>query len=328
MNVTESSSVASPGMSGGTVGGAAPSAGVGGQAGGGAVGELRMPSLGRRMASDRAFFILVCILATIACIPLFLILWELLVRGYQQINIAFFTQGPPTTLEAMMAKKAGDLIPGGIANGIVGTLTMVLTAAIVAIPLGVLIGVFLAEHPKSRYSNFVRLLVDTLQGTPSIVVGIIMYEWLVQTMGTYSGLAGTAALGMMMLPLMIRSSEETISLLPGSLKEAALALGASYPTVIFRIILPSAFSGLSTGAILAIARTMGETAPLIMTALGSTLISMDLTKPMSSVPLLIWEFYNDPNLMELVWSSSLFLLLLVLTLNMIARAIARRQAGR
>lgn len=288
--------------------------------------KLRGVSLRRRLLKDKVVYGLVILLSIVACIPLFLILWELFEKGYRQINIAFFTQPTPSTLEAMIAKNSGAIIPGGIANGILGTLMMVLCAAVVAIPIGILIGVFLAEHPKNRYADLVRLLVDTLQGTPSIVVGIVMYKWLVVSMGTYSGLAGMAALAMMMLPLMIRAAEETVSLLPVSLKEAALALGAPYSTVIFRVILPSAFSGLCTGAILAIARTMGETAPLIMTALGSALISTNLMRPMSSVPLLIWEFYNDPNLMELVWSSSLFLLLLVLTLNMTARAIARKRA--
>ncbi len=285
-----------------------------------------MVSLRWRLQKDRFFFILICALSLLACIPLFIILGELLWRGIGQINLSFFTQTTPTTLEAMIAKSSGTSIPGGIANGIVGTLLMVGGAAIVAIPIGILIGVFLSEHPEGRYANAVRLLVDTLQATPSIVVGIVMYEWLVKPLGTFSALAGIAALALMMLPLITRSAEETMKLIPGSYKEAALALGASYPKTIFRIIIPSGFSGLCTGSILAIARTMGETAPLLMTALGSTLISINLMRPTASVPLLIWEFYNDPNLMELVWSSSLFLLLLVLTLNMVARTLARRRA--
>lgn len=285
-------------------------------------------SLQLRLNKDRVVFWLVTLLSVIACVPLFLILWELVSRGYRQINFAFFTETTPSTLEAMIAKNSGSIIPGGIANGILGTLIMVGGAAIISIPIGILIGVFLSEHSESRYANIVRLLVDTLQATPSIVIGIVMYGWLVRPLSTFSALSGICALALMMLPLITRSAEETMNLIPGSYKEAALALGASYPKVIFRIIIPSGFSGLCTGAILAIARTMGETAPLLMTALGSTMISVRLLRPMASVPLLIWDFYNDPNLMELVWSSSLFLIILVLGLNMTARTIAKRHAGR
>ena len=128
----------------------------------------------------------------------------------------------------------------------------------------------------------------------------------------------------MMLPLIVRSTEETLKMLPGSLKEAGLALGASYTSVILKVLLPAAFGGLFTGILLAISRVMGETAPLMLTALGSTAINCDVLKPTSAVPLLIWEFYNDPNLIDMIWSSSLFLLMLILTLNIIAKQIAKK----
>ena len=129
----------------------------------------------------------------------------------------------------------------------------------------------------------------------------------------------------MMLPLIIRSTEETLKMLPGSLKEAGLALGASYTSVILKLLLPSAFGGLFTGILLAVSRVMGETAPLMLTALGSTVINWDVTAPTSAVPLLIWEFYNDPNLIDMIWSSSLFLpMLLILSLNLIAKHIANK----
>lgn len=285
--------------------------------------EFHVNTRGRRLR-DRLFSGLLLVLALAACVPLFLILFQLIKLGIGQISFSFFTESTPSTLEAMIAKGAGQKIPGGIANGIIGTLLMVLSAAIVAIPLGIFIGVFLLENPRSRYASVVRTLVDTLQATPSIVVGIVIYEWMVVPMGTFSGIAGSAALCLMMVPLIVRSTEESLSLLPGTIKEAGLALGAPYSRVIMRVVLPSAFGGISTGAILAIARTMGETAPLIMTALGSMMISIDMMRPMASVPLLIWEFYNDPNLMEMVWSSSLFLLLLTLFLNVTARILANR----
>lgn len=143
-------------------------------------------------------------------------------------------------------------------------------------------------------------------------------------MGSYSALAGSVALAIMMLPLIIRSTEETLKMLPGSLKEAGLALGASYTSVVLKILVPSAFGGLFTGILLAISRVMGETAPLMLTALGSTVVNWDVTHPTSAVPLLIWEFYNDPNLIDMIWSSSLFLLMLILVLNIIAKKIAQK----
>lgn len=228
----------------------------------------------------------------------------------------------------MLAKGAGRRIPGGIANGIVGTFLMVGAAAVVALPLGIGAGVFLWERPGSRYASVVRLVADTLQATPSIVVGIVMYEWLVRPLGGFSGWAGSAALCLMMIPLIVRSTEESLRLLPSTIKEAGLALGAPTSRVVTHVVLPSAFGGISTGALLAIARTMGETAPLIMTALGSAMITYNMGRPMAAVPLLVWEFYNDPNLMEMVWSSSLFLLLLTLVLNLTARWLARRYGAR
>jgi len=194
----------------------------------------------------------------------------------------------------------------------------------VAIPIGIMIGIHLSEKPKTIFSNVVRFLTDLIQGTPSIVVGIIAYTWIVKPLGCYSALAGSGALCIMMLPLIVRSTEETLKMLPGNLKEAGLALGASYSSVIIKLLLPSAFGGLFTGILLAISRVMGETAPLMLTALGSTVINWDVMAPTSAVPLLIWEFYNDPNLIDMIWSSSLFLLLLVLSLNLFVKRIASR----
>ena len=277
-----------------------------------------------RCLKDRIFFVAVCFLSSLTAIPLIMIIWELIKKGYKQINFSFFTETAPSTLDAMLAKNSGDLIPGGIANGITGTLLMVVLSAVLAIPIGILGGIYLSEKPKATFSHIVRFLTDLLQGTPSIVIGIIAYTWIVKPLGSYSALAGSVALSIMMLPLIIRSTEETLKLLPGSLKEAGLALGSSYTNVILRILLPSAFGGLFTGILLAISRVMGETAPLMLTALGSTIVNWDILKPTSAVPLLIWEFYNDPNLLDMIWSSSLFLLMLILALNIIAKNIARK----
>lgn len=289
---------------------------------------IQIPLLSRptdwRHLKDRAFFWMVCAFSAMTAIPLVVIIWELLKKGYKQINLSFFTETAPGSLDAMLAKSNGEIIPGGIANGITGTLLMVALASVIAIPTGIMGGIYLSEKPKTWFSHIIRFLADLLQGTPSIVVGIIAYAWIVKPLSSYSALAGSVALAIMMLPLIIRSTEETLKMLPGSLKEAGLALGSSYTNTILKVLLPSAFGGLFTGILLAISRVMGETAPLMLTALGSTAINWDVLHPTSAVPLLIWEFYNDPNLINMIWSSSLFLLMLILLLNIIAKNIARK----
>lgn len=283
-----------------------------------------MTTLSYRTLKDRLFFWTICFFASLTAIPLFLIIWEVVKKGYKQINLHFFTETAPSTLDAMLAHNSGNPIPGGIANGITGTLLMVAIASVIAIPVGILGGVYLAEKPKAIFTSVIRFLTDLVQGSPSIVIGIIAYSWIVKPLGSYSAIAGSTALAIMMLPLIIRATEETLKMLPGSLKEAGLALGCSYTSVVLKVLIPSAFGGLFTGILLAISRVMGETAPLMLTALGSSAINWDIVKPTSAVPLLIWEFYNDPNLIDMIWSSSLFLLLLILVLNIIAKQVAKK----
>jgi phosphate transport system permease protein len=280
-----------------------------------------------RAIKDKIFFYLVCALTSVALIPLISIIWELVKKGYKQINLSFFLEVAPSTLDAMLAKTNGETIPGGIANGIVGTLIMVGLASLIAIPIGLLAGIQLAENAKTKFSSIVRFSTELLNGIPSIVLGMIAYAWIVKPITSgYSALGGSVALAIMMIPLIVRSTEESIKMLPSSLKEASLALGASYSTTIIRIILPSAMGGLFTGILLAISRVMGETAPLILTALGSSVISLNLDKASSAIPLLIWEFYNDPYLVDMIWSSSLFLLILILIFNITAKKISKKWA--
>lgn len=280
--------------------------------------------LGRRILADRALQWTVCILAGMTAIPLFAILFEVLYRGYDQFSWAFFTEPTPTAYRALQAVSAGLPIPGGIANGIVGTFIMLSMSIVVAVPAGILCGVYLAENSRSRFAKAVSYLTDLLQGTPSVIIGIITYIWVVVPMKSYSAIAGSVALFIMMLPLIIRSTEETMKILPVSLKEAGLALGGSNVSVILRIQLPAAFGGIFTGVLLAVSRVIGETAPLMFTALGCSMIRWDIDKPISAVPLLIWEFFNDPYLKDLIWGASLFLLVFVLFLNLTAKLIAKK----
>lgn len=264
--------------------------------------------------------------SALTIMPIILIIGKLIIEGYKQINFDFFFKVAPNTLEAMTAVANKEVIPGGISNGITGTLLIVLMASLMAIPVGILIGLFLYENQKNTYANLIRNLSDIIQGVPSIVLGLISYLWIVQNVtNRYSALAGSVALMIMMLPLIIRSTEETMKMIPGTLKEAGLALGVPYYKVILRILIPTGFSGLSTGILLSVSRILGETAPLMLTTLGSPVINWDVTRPTSAVPLLIWEFYNDPNMLDLIWSSSLFLMGFVLTLNIISKRISAKQ---
>jgi phosphate transport system permease protein len=223
----------------------------------------------------------------------------------------------------MAAVANNEVIPGGIVNGITGSFLMIVLASVIAIPIGILVGIYLYEHQTQRY--IVRNVTDILQGVPSIVLGLIAYMWVVKSITHgFSELAGSTALTIMMLPLIIRSSEETFKMIPEPVKEAALALGVPYHKVILRVIIPTGFSGLSTGILLSISRIIGETAPLMLTALGSQMVNFDVSKPTSAVPLLIWEFYNDPNMADLIWSSSLFLMAVILILNLLAKYLAGR----
>ncbi|MBQ6940054.1 MAG: phosphate ABC transporter permease PstA [Alistipes sp.] len=277
-----------------------------------------------RLAKDKAMLCAVCLLAALTTVPLFAILGEVFLRGYDQLSWSFFTEPTPTAHKAMQAIEAGEPIPGGIANGIIGTMIMLGMAALFAIPIGIICGAYLAENPKHRFAQTVSYLTDLLQGTPSVIIGIVVYIWVVVPMRGYSAIAGSVALFIMMLPLIIRSTEETLKILPASLKEAGLALGGNRARVMLKVQLPAAFGGIFTGVLLAISRVIGETAPLMFTALGSSFIRFAIDKPISAVPLLIWEFFNDPTLQELIWGASLFLLLFVLTLNLTAKYLAKR----
>lgn len=287
--------------------------------------NLDAANLRRRTIKDNFVKGIVITLSIVTISPIVLIIYKLIAKGIKQISFDFILKTPPDTFEAMTAISNGELIPGGIANGITGTLLMVFMAAIIAIPVGVITGIYLYENPRKFLANLTRNVSDILQGVPSIVLGLISYMWIVKPITNgFSALAGSVSLSIMMLPMIVRSTEETLKMIPQTIKEAALALGVPYYKVILRILIPTSFSGLMTGILLGISRVLGETAPLMLTALGSTIINLDITKPTSAIPLLIWEFYNDPNMVDLIWSSSLLLMAMVFTLNIISKRIASR----
>lgn len=266
----------------------------------------------------------VVLLAALMSVPLLAILGKVAVEGVKNLTPQFLFQSTPTTYQALIAASSGTDIPGGIANGIVGTLLMLLMASLVSIPVGIFSGVFLAERHDTAFAKVASYMTDILQGTPSIILGIIVYAWIVIPMRGYSAIAGSVALGIMMLPLVVRSTEEAVKMLPPSLNEAALSLGGSHFFTVCKVILPSAFGQIFTGTLLAVSRIIGETAPLMFTALGCAVVQWNVSRPMSGVPLLIWQFFNNPTLQPLLWSASLVLLVIVLLLNVSSKIVANK----
>jgi phosphate transport system permease protein len=275
-----------------------------------------IPDIKYRLGKSKFFKLIVIILSVLCTVPLFLILGYIIVEGIAKINWHFLVNLP---------KPVGET-GGGIANALIGSLLIVFFAAIIAIPFGIMGGIYLSEHKKSRLAYWCRLSVDVLQGTPSIVVGIVIYFWIVKASGTFSAISGSVALSIMMLPIVVRSTEETLRLLPSTLKEAGLALGLPYHKVILRIILPCGFSGVLSGIILAVARIAGETAPLLFTAFGNPFFSTNILKPMQSLPLLIFNYATSPydEWHDLAWGAALILLLWVLLLNIVTKITTRR----
>lgn len=269
-----------------------------------------------RLLKDAAFRGLVLGLSLLATIPLVLILIYIIIRGASSINWQFLTELP---------KPIGET-GGGIANAIVGTVLLILIASIVSVPLGVIAGIFLAERGRGRLGTIARLSVETLMGIPSIVIGIVAYVWVVRPMGHFSAFSGGLALAMIMLPVITLSTEETLLMIPISLREAALALGVSYPRTVMKVILPAGLSGIVTGVLLAVARGAGETAPLLFTAFGSPFMTVNIFKPMESLPQTIFYYATSPypEWQSLAWGASFVLLVIVLALNVVTKLVTSK----
>ena len=272
--------------------------------------------IAHRNKKNKAFKGIIIAGTIISTLPLLLILFYIFKQGITAINWDFFTNLP---------KPVGET-GGGVANALVGSVLILLVSCVLAIPVGIIIGIYLSEATKSRLAYYCRLAVDVLQGIPSIVIGIIIYEWIVRPMGGFSAFSGSVALALMMLPAIVKSTEETLKLLPESLKEASLALGVPYYKTILKIIVPTGLGGIMTGVILSIARVIGETAPLLFTAFGNPFMSTNIFKPMSSLPLIIFNYatspYNDWH--QLAWGASMLLILMILILNIITKIVQRK----
>jgi len=269
-----------------------------------------------RIGVSNVFEGIVALFAFLISLPLLAVIYYVLKTGLSKINLSFFSNIP---------KPVGEL-GGGIANALIGSLYIVAVATVIAVPIGILCGIFLSENKKSKLAYWSRLAVDIMQGIPSIVIGIVVYFWLVKTRHTFSALSGSVALAIMMLPVIVKSTEETLKLIPNPIKEAGYALGLPYHKVIMRIVLPCGFSGILSGALLAVARVAGETAPLLFTAFGNPYISHNMLKPMQSLPLLIFNYATSPydEWHDLAWGASTILLIWVLLLNVTTKLITKR----
>ena len=271
--------------------------------------------LRRRLTSS--LFVTLCGLAVLlALLPLAAVLYFVISQGISSINVAFFTQMP---------KPVGEP-GGGMANAIAGTAILTGLGACMAIPIGILSGVYVSEYRGSRFASLVRFAADTLNGVPSIVIGVFAYAAFVLPFRHFSALAGGGALGIMMIPIIARTTEELLNLVPATLREGALALGASRARAVFTVVLPAALPGILTGILLALARIAGETAPLLFTAFNNRFWSTDVSQPISSLTVQVFTYavapYEDWH--RLAWAGALVLVTMVFVCALLARLMTAR----
>jgi phosphate transport system permease protein len=252
----------------------------------------------------------------VALVPLAFVLFFVVSQGVQALSIDFFTETPGPVGEA----------GGGMGNAIVGTIILCAIGAAIAVPIGILSGVFVAEYPQSKLAPVVRFAADTLNGVPSIVIGVFVYAIAVLPFGGFSALAGGIALGVMMIPIITRTTEELLRLVPGSLREGALALGATRGRAVMTVVLPAALPGIITGIMLALARIAGETAPLLFTAFGNKFWSTDLTQPIGALTVQVYVYAISPyaDWHRQAWAGALVLVVLILVSSVLARVATRR----
>jgi len=268
-----------------------------------------------KILEDKIFTGIIVIFSISSMIPLFLILFQILKNGFGAITWDLFTKLP---------KPPGEM-GGGVLNGILGTLMLLILASIFAIPIGILTGIYLSEV-QNRFTRYIRILINILQGLPSIVIGIIAYIWVVKSIGAFSAISGGVALGLIMLPHVIKSTEESLKLLPVTLKEASYSLGVGYTRTILKVVLPACFGGIASGILLSIARIAGETAPLLFTAFGNPYLNINPVKPVDTLSLIIFNYAMSPydSWHKIAWGASEILIILILGLNILVRILGKR----
>ena len=291
--------------------------------------RLLPPVSRRRVVTDKVMRAIVLASIVVALIPLVLMIYYVAKRGISTIDWDFFTTDP-TGRSCISENKALCPPAGGVKSAIVGTITMVALATAIAVPIGIGVALYLVEFGKATwFAKFVRYFVDVLTGVPSVVFGLFVYIVLVVTQvggDSFAGWKGSVALGLLMLPIVARAAEVVLNLVPESLREAALALGAPRWRVVFRIVLPTALPGLITGSLLAVARAAGETAPLLFTAAVAFGSTANLGERMNSLPVQIFNDIQNPQarIVDRAWASALTVIVLVLIISLLARLISRR----
>ncbi len=275
-----------------------------------------MSRTSRRKALSAAFVGFCALSVLLALIPLALVLFYVVSQGIQAINVDFFTQMP---------KPVGEP-GGGMANAIFGTLILAGLGSLLAVPIGVLSGIYMSEYAGTRIASIVRFAADTLNGVPSIVIGVFVYGIAVLPFKRYSATAGGIALGVMMIPIIARTTEELLLLVPGTMREGALALGATRARAVFSVVVPAALPGIITGIVLALARIAGETAPLLFTALNNQFFSTSLRQPISSLTVQVYSYAQSPyaDWHRQAWAGALVLVTIVLLCSILARVATRR----
>jgi phosphate transport system permease protein len=270
----------------------------------------------RRTLTSAVFVVFCGISVVLALVPLVAVLFFVISRGVSSLDWAFFTHMPKPVGEA----------GGGMANAIVGTLMLTGIGASFAIPIGILSGIYVSEYSGSKLASLVRFAADTLNGVPSIVVGVFAYAVFVLPFKQFSALAGGAALGIMMIPIITRTTEELLRLVPSTLREGALALGATRARAVFTVVLPAALPGILTGVLLALARIAGETAPLLFTAFNNRFFSVDVTQPISSLTVQVFTYAISPyeDWHRQAWAGALVLVGMVLVCALVARFATAR----
>ncbi len=276
-----------------------------------------MHSLWRRKMLSRAMTLLTSASAAIVILALVVILSYIAVTGVRELSLGFLINEP---------KPVGEP-DSGIANAIVGTLILIGIASAIGLPVGILAGLYLAEFSSNRFGTVLRFLIDTLTGVPSIVVGVFVWTMMVKPMGHFSALSGGVSLAILMMPIVARTTEEMIRLVPQSMREAALALGAPVWRMSLGVVLRAAIGGVATGAMLAIARIAGETAPLLFTALSYNYMSTDVWQPIASLTYQIYYYAGAPyeQWHSMAWAATLVLVAMILAINVAVRLLTRNR---
>lgn len=269
----------------------------------------------RRRVVSRVMLTLTGVAAALTVVPLLLIFFHLMRAGLGSLNPEFFTNVPAPVGET----------GGGVGNGVLGTFILVLLAGLMGLPVAIGAGIYLAEAEGGRLPNAIRFVTDVMNGIPSIVIGIFVWAWVVVSTGGFSAFAGGVALAIMLLPMVTRTTEEMVRLVPRELKEGALALGFTRWRTTLGVVLPAARSGILTGVLVALARIAGETAPLLFTAFGNPFWSASLNEPIAALPVQIFQYAISPYEEQhaQAWAASLLLIALVLAMSLTARFLIR-----